>query len=107
MAGTVIWSWTKAIPSVASEVASMLPRGGWEARLGKAGLWRDIPRVSGVQGGSCLACLVSLPGPRLLGQLGPAVQEVIPEAGDVLRMLSQCAIQLVHVAPQALPVGSQ
>lgn len=84
-------------------MASALARGGWEALLGKAGLWGRVPRVGGIWGLACPAHLVGLPCPDLLGQLGPAVQQVIPEAGNVLCVLGQRAVQLVHVVPQALP----
>lgn len=46
--------------------------------------------------------LVSSPWPHL-SQLGSAVQQVIPEPGNVLRVLGQRVVQLVYVAPQALP----
>lgn len=92
MAETVVWSRTKAIPSMASEVASTLARGGWEALLGRLGSGGASPGLAGSGLGSCLARLICWLGPRLLGQLGPAIQEVVPEAGDVLCVLSQRAI---------------
>ena len=60
--------------------------------------WQDLRGF-----GSQPAHLIGLPWPRPLSQLGTAVQQIIPEAGDVLGVLAQRAIQLVHMVPQALP----
>lgn len=55
--------------------------------------WLGLGSVVTAPGlGSCPACLVSMHEPGLLSQLGPAVQQVIPEAGNVLRVLGQCAV---------------
>lgn len=73
----------------------------WPGVAGRHGLSSGLmsPGLMGSGVGSCLARLVSLPWPRLLGQLGPAVQQIVPEAGDVLCVLGQRAIQLVHMVP--------
>lgn len=77
----------------------------WPGVAGRHGLSSGVmsPGLVGSEVESCLAHLVGLPWPRLLSQLGPAVQQIILEAGDVLCVLGQCAIQLVHVVPQTLP----
>lgn len=66
-------------------------------KVGQAGRCCWLSLGSGL--GFCPACLVSMHEPGLLSQLGPAVQQVILEAGNVLRVLGQRAVQLVHVAP--------
>lgn len=70
---------------------------------GRVGLWDDSPRVGGICTlDFCAALLVSSPWPNF-SQPSSAVQQVIPEPGNVLRVLGQCVVQLVYVAPQALP----
>lgn len=78
-------------------------REGWKVFPGRVDLWDDIPRVGGIcTFAFCASILVSSPWPHL-SQLSSAVQQVIPEPGDILRVLGQCVVQLVYVAPQALP----